>query len=144
MSTSPQLKALGEFFRVRRGDVSPETIPAHVVSTSGRRRVSGLRREEVAQLAAVSADYYTRVEQGRLVPSDQVFMTLCRAFALSPEQRAYAQDLLNRARGYVTTGPGRTAAHDRLHLLWTSSRSFLPSCSARGWTSWPGTMRPRH
>ncbi|MDA3626291.1 helix-turn-helix transcriptional regulator [Saccharopolyspora sp. WRP15-2] len=117
MPSSPQLKALGDFFRVRRGEVSPDAIPANVVSTSTRRRVAGLRREEVAQLAAVSTDYYTRVEQGRLAPSDQVFETLCRTFALSSEQRAYAEDLLNHARGYLMSAPGREAAHDRLQLL---------------------------
>ncbi|GHC80974.1 transcriptional regulator [Nocardiopsis terrae] len=117
MSSSPQLKALGEFFRARRGEISPDTVPAHVVSAAGRRRVTGLRREEVAQLAAVSVDYYTRVEQGRLAPSDQVFALLCRTFALSSEQRAYAEDLLNHARGYVMTVPGREAAHNRLQLL---------------------------
>lgn len=117
MSPSPQLKALGEFFRARRAEVSPDAVPAHVVSTVGRRRVAGLRREEVAQLAAVSSDYYTRVEQGRLAPSDQVFDALCRVFALSPEQRAYVEDLLNRERGQLRTRPGREAAHDRLQLL---------------------------
>ena len=96
---------------------SPDAIPANLVSASTRRRVTGLRREEVAQLAAVSADYYTRVEQGRLAPSDQVFATLCRTFALSSEQRAYAEDLLNHPRGYVMSAPGREAAHDRLQLL---------------------------
>nr|WP_257233661.1 helix-turn-helix domain-containing protein [Rhodococcus qingshengii] len=49
--------------------------------------------------AAVSTDYYTRIEQGRLAPSDQVFALLCRAFSLTAEQSAYAEDLLNRARG---------------------------------------------
>ncbi|OYO01098.1 helix-turn-helix protein [Propionibacteriaceae bacterium ES.041] len=117
MTSSPQLKVLGDFFRVRRSEVSPDAIPRRVVSNTARRRVRGLRREEVAQLAAVSVDYYTRVEQGRLVPSDQVFASLCRTFGLSPEQRAYAEDLLNRARGYVLSVPGREAAHDRLQLL---------------------------
>lgn len=117
MPSSPQLKALGDFLRARRGEVAPEAISSIAVNTSARRRVPGLRREEVAQLAAVSTDYYTRVEQGRLAPSDQVFATLCRTFALSPEQRAYAEDLLNHARGYVMPAPGREAAHDRLQLL---------------------------
>lgn len=117
MATSPQLKALGDFLRSRRSEVAPDLIPAHVVSNAGTRRVKGLRREEVAQLAAVSTDYYTRVEQGRLAPSDQVFTLLCRAFALTPEQTAYAEDLLNRARGYTLAAPGREAANGRLQLL---------------------------
>lgn len=117
MSDSPQLKALGDFLRARRAEVTPDRIPRHVVSPSTRRRVTGLRREEVAQLAAVSTDYYTRVEQGRLAPSDQVFTTLCRTLALSPEQQAYAEDLLNRARGLIATGSDTEAVHDRLKLL---------------------------
>ncbi|MFP5023099.1 helix-turn-helix domain-containing protein [Pseudonocardia phyllosphaerae] len=117
MPSSPQLKALGDLFRVRRGEIAVESIPANVVSASVRRRVAGLRREEVAQLAAVSADYYTRLEQGRLAPSDEVFETLCRALTLTSEQRAYAEDLLNHARGYVLPTPGREPAHDRLQLL---------------------------
>lgn len=116
MPTPPQLKALGDFLRARRGEISPDDIPASVVSASTRRRVAGLRRDEVAQLAAVSVDYYTRVEQGRLAPSDQVFEILCRTYSLSCEQRAYAEDLLNRARGY-TMPTAREAADDRLQLL---------------------------
>lgn len=117
MPGSPQLTALGEFFRARRAEISPDTVPAHIVGTATRRRVSGLRREEVAQLVAVSVDYYTRVEQGRLAPSDVVFNALCRVLDLSSEQAAYAEDLLNHARGQILTVPGRQAAHDRLQLL---------------------------
>ncbi len=111
------MRALGELFRARRSEVSPAAVPAHVVSAVSRRRVPGLRREEVAQVVAVSTDYYTRVEQGRLIPSDQVFTALCRTLALTSEQTAYAEDLLNHARGYVVTTPGREATNDRLQLL---------------------------
>lgn len=116
-SDSPQLTALGEFLRARRGEVLPESIPAHLVSAGRRRRVKGLRREEVAALASVSTDYYTRVEQGRLAPSDQVLESICRAFRLQSSQRAYAEDLLRRARGYTLTTAGREPADDRLQLL---------------------------
>lgn len=67
--------------------------------------------------AAVSTDYYTRIEQGRLAPSDQVFALLCRAFSLTAEQSAYAEDLLNRARGYTLAASGREAGNGRLQLL---------------------------
>lgn len=116
-TSSPQLKALGSFLRTRRNEVSPESVPSHVISGIGRRRVSGLRREEVAQLAAVSADYYTRVEQGRLAPSDQVLAVLCKVFSMSSEQTAYAEDLLNGARGYTRPRVGRAATNGRLQLL---------------------------
>ncbi|GAA1404234.1 hypothetical protein AUR04nite_34560 [Glutamicibacter uratoxydans] len=71
----------------------------------------------MAQLASVSTDYYTRVEQGRLAPSEQVLDAISRALSLTSEQRAYVEDLLNRARGFSTAVPGREAAHDRLQLL---------------------------
>ncbi|WP_141367500.1 helix-turn-helix domain-containing protein [Glutamicibacter uratoxydans] len=117
MDDSAQLRTLGDFLRARRAEASPESLPGHVVSTATRRRVPGLRREEVAQLASVSTDYYTRVEQGRLAPSEQVLDAISRALSLTSEQRAYVEDLLNRARGFSTAVPGREAAHDRLQLL---------------------------
>lgn len=116
-SPPAQLKTLGDFLRARRAEVSPESIPRHVVTGGSRRRVRGLRREEVAQLVSVSADYYTRVEQGRLAPSPPVLAALCRVFDLTAEQTAYAEDLLNRARGLQTPDPGREAADGRLQLL---------------------------
>ena len=56
--------------------MSPEKVG---LSANGHRRVSGLRREEVAQLAEVSPDYYVRIEQGRQLPSEQVTRALARA-----------------------------------------------------------------
>src|ERR1700753_2745479 len=58
--TSPN--TLGEFLRARREQVDPRQVGLHV---AGVRRTPGLRREEVATLAGVSADYYLRLEQGR-------------------------------------------------------------------------------
>ena len=71
---------LGEFLRSRRTVVPPE---AATLLSSGTRRVNGLRREEVARLAGVSRDYYTRLEQGReRHPSDQVLAAMARALRL--------------------------------------------------------------
>lgn len=114
---SPQLKALGDFFRARRSEADPESLPSGAMSGTSRRRVSGLRREEVAQAVGISNDYYTRVEQGRLAPSPQVLDALCRLMRLSPEQTAYAEDLLNRSRGIDATAARQGAADDRLQLL---------------------------
>jgi len=77
-----------------------------------------LRREEVAQLASVSTDYYTRVEQGRLAPSEQVLDALCHVLSLTAEHRSYAHDLLIRARNGSALGEPkeREAAHNRLQL----------------------------
>ena len=62
--------ALGEYLRVRREQVRPEDAGVRVTSA---RRVPGLRRDEVAMLAGISTEYYTRLEQGRdRRPSRQV------------------------------------------------------------------------
>ena len=65
---------------------------------SGRRKVAGLRREEVAVLAGVNADYYTRLEQGREThPSPQVLDALCRALDLGPDAREHLYRLAGAA-----------------------------------------------
>ncbi|ALG08313.1 helix-turn-helix transcriptional regulator [Kibdelosporangium phytohabitans] len=78
---------LGAFLRARRAQRSPEDAG---VLYAGRRKVTGLRREEVAVLAGVNADYYTRLEQGREThPSPQVLDALCRALDLGPDAREH-------------------------------------------------------
>ena len=57
------------------------------------RRVTGLRREEVADRVAISHDYYTRIEQGRLAPSKPVLDVIARALHLTPDQRDYVEGL---------------------------------------------------
>src|SRR6185436_17333748 len=72
--------ALGLYLRARRELVRPEEAG---VPRSGRRRVPGLRREELAMLAGISVDYYLRLEQGRdKHPSPQVVDALARALRL--------------------------------------------------------------
>ncbi|ERK71706.1 hypothetical protein N136_01933, partial [Leifsonia aquatica ATCC 14665] len=83
---------LGEFLRARRELVSPETvgIPVH-----GTRRVAGLRREEVAMLAGISAEYYLRLEQGRdRNPSGQVLRSVARVLQLDEEATAHLLGLV--------------------------------------------------
>ena len=71
---------IGEYLRARREQVRPEDVG---IAWSGVRRVPGLRREEVAALAGISAEYYLRLEQGRdRQPSDQVLRALSRALLL--------------------------------------------------------------
>src|SRR5580692_6249312 len=73
---------LGEYLRARRELVDPATVGLRV---AGVRRTPGLRREEVATLAGVSADYYLRLEQGRdRNPSPSVLESLARVFGLDP------------------------------------------------------------
>ncbi|WP_280401146.1 helix-turn-helix transcriptional regulator [Nocardia carnea] len=86
---------LGAFLRARRELVRPEEfgLPA-----GGRRRVAGLRREEIAMLAGVSADYYVRLEQGRdKHPSEQVVTALARVFSLDDEGTAHLRELARPA-----------------------------------------------
>lgn len=80
-------RALGGFLRARRGRVAPE----HVGIAGGRRRrVRGLRREELAQLAGISVDYYVRLEQGRATqPSPEVLDALARALRLDAAERRH-------------------------------------------------------
>lgn len=86
---------IGRFLRARRELVRPEDvgIPDH-----GRRRVPGLRREELAMLAGVSADYYVRLEQGRdQHPSEQVLDALARALRLDEDAAAHLHELAHPA-----------------------------------------------
>jgi transcriptional regulator with XRE-family HTH domain len=78
---------LGEFLRSRRARLSPELAG---FDGGSRRRVPGLRREELAQLAHVSADYLVRLEQGRVGrPSPDVVEALARALRLDATERAH-------------------------------------------------------
>ncbi|MER6910386.1 helix-turn-helix transcriptional regulator [Streptomyces sp. NPDC000594] len=96
---------LGDFLRARRGALAPGDVglPAH-----GRRRVPGLRREEVALLSGVSSDYYIRLEQGReSSPSPQVLDAIARTLRLDAE----ACDHLHR----LCLAPVRRPRHGRAH-----------------------------
>ena len=86
--TSPSQRAqLAEFLRNCRARLSPSAVG---LPTVGRRRTPGLRREDVAALAGLSATWYTWLEQGRDVrASDRVLENLSRSLRLSPEERDY-------------------------------------------------------
>jgi len=83
--------ALGEFLRARRELVGPADVG---LPRAGLRRVPGLRREEVAMLAGISAEYYLRLEQGRdRHPSAQVLEALARVLQLDAEATSYLVQL---------------------------------------------------
>lgn len=94
--TPTELRELGQFFQHRRAELQPREVGLDVPAGE-RRRVPGLRREEVAQLVSISTDYYTRIEQGRLAPSEPVQAALERALRLDDEQRDYVRTLLTRS-----------------------------------------------
>ncbi|MEU2716212.1 helix-turn-helix transcriptional regulator [Streptomyces sp. NPDC007205] len=87
---------VGDFLRSRRARIQPEEVglPSH-----GRRRVPGLRREEVAQLAGVSVDYYIRLEQGRGTSvSDAVLDAIARVLRLDETEQAYLRTVARPRR----------------------------------------------
>lgn len=93
MEDMGQSAEFGKFLKVMRSRMTPEK--AGIPSSTGARRVPGLRREEIARLADVSTDYYTRLEQGRNIhPSRAVLDSVARALNLDPGEHAHMIDLL--------------------------------------------------
>lgn len=98
-----QRSEIRDFLTTRRARITPEKagLPAY----GSNRRVAGLRREEVAMLAGVSVDYYTRLERGSLAGvSDGVLDALARALQLDEAERLHLFDL---ARTANAAGAGR-------------------------------------
>jgi transcriptional regulator with XRE-family HTH domain len=99
--THPYARELGDFLRARRGRLRPHDVG---LEPGGRRKVSGLRREELALLAGLSTDYYQRMEQGREVrPSDDVLDALAAALGLDDGERRHLFTLARAARRPVPT-----------------------------------------
>jgi transcriptional regulator with XRE-family HTH domain len=89
----PKTNALGNYLRARREQVRPEDVG---LVPGARRRVAGLRREELAMLAGISAEYYLRLEVGRDTnPSAQVVEALARALQLDMKATRYLHQLAN-------------------------------------------------
>ena len=96
---------LGDYLRARRELVQPDVVglPVH-----GVRRVAGLRREEVAMLAGISADYYLRLEQGRdRNPSGQVLEALARVLGLDQTGTDYLLELATARPAHQRRQPRR-------------------------------------
>ncbi|WP_066944606.1 helix-turn-helix transcriptional regulator [Streptomyces lushanensis] len=104
---------LGDFLRARRAALDPRG--AGVPDDGRPRRVPGLRREELAQLAHVSVDYIVRLEQGRARRvSRPVLDALADALRLAPDERAY---LVAVADATPAPGPGRQQVDGRLQQM---------------------------
>ncbi|MFH8788157.1 helix-turn-helix transcriptional regulator [Streptomyces roseoverticillatus] len=96
---------LAGFLRTRRSRVDPATAG---IPTDSRRRVQGLRREEVAHLSGVSVDYYVRLEQGRATqPSEQVLDALARVLGLDETERGHLCRLARQRRRRAKAPGGR-------------------------------------
>jgi transcriptional regulator with XRE-family HTH domain len=110
-----------EFLTTRRARISPDQagLPAY----QRRRRVSGLRRDEVAQLAGISIEYYTRLERGNIRGiSDSVFEGLARALQLDEVERAHLVDLIRTANAArpARRRPGRHEIRPSIQWLLDS------------------------
>jgi transcriptional regulator with XRE-family HTH domain len=116
---------LGSFLRARRGRIAPRD---HGLSGRGTRKVSGLRREEVAVLASISVDYYTRLEQGReRHPSRQVVDALAEALALDEDARGHLLRLAGLPPGSPAGRPLPTVHPDLLRLMeaWPATPALV-------------------
>jgi transcriptional regulator with XRE-family HTH domain len=113
-----------EFLATRRAKITPEQAGLPVYGTN--RRVKGLRREEVAMLAGISVEYYTRLERGNTQGvSDDVLEGIVRALQLDDAERAHLFDLVRATT--TTTAPRRRPTQERVRQ---SVQQILDSIAA--------------
>jgi transcriptional regulator with XRE-family HTH domain len=116
---------IGEFLRARREQIAPADVG---IPLSSRRRVPGLRREEIAVLAGISSEYYLRLEQGREQhPSDAVISGLARALQLDADAASYLSELARPVvRRPTPPEKERVAVGIRqLLYLWTATPAYV-------------------
>ena len=132
---------LGRFLRARRARVTPEEVG--LTAGAGLRRTPGLRREELATLAGISIDYYTRLERGKEThPSPSVVDALARALLLEERRaRAPAQPRRPRRPHGLPEPPPRPAATVRpgVNCCWRACAPIPRTSSAAPWTCSPPT-----
>jgi transcriptional regulator with XRE-family HTH domain len=109
---------LRDFLRSRRARITPEE--AGLAPSAGARRVPGLRREEVAQLAGVSVDYYVRLERGRgLHVSEAVLDAVARALRLNEDERGHLFAVARPTRGRSRPLPAQRVRQGLYRILDT-------------------------
>jgi transcriptional regulator with XRE-family HTH domain len=112
---SPTASALGDFLHARREQIRPEDVG---LGSGPRRRVPGLRREELAMLAGISVDYYLRLEQGRdQHPSSQVLNALARALRLDIKATEHLHRLAGLQAAHSPRPVAEAAATDLDQLI---------------------------
>jgi transcriptional regulator with XRE-family HTH domain len=130
------LKTLGDFLRSRRSafDARRVALPKY-----GTRRVPGIRREELAMLAGVSTSYYTRIEQGVLMPSLNVLDAIAEALQLEPDDRLQLQRLAQALRTVPSSrSPAATTLTPSLErmlrtITHTPAAVLAPDMQLLGW-----------
>ncbi|MEU6715774.1 helix-turn-helix transcriptional regulator [Nonomuraea sp. NPDC046802] len=117
MDKQPDNRAnIRDFLASRRARITPEQAG---LPTSGRRRVPGLRREEVAVLAGVSIEWYTRLEKGHISGvSEDVLDAVARALQLNEDERTYLFDLARAAQPASRTPRRRKAVDIPPRVQW--------------------------
>jgi transcriptional regulator with XRE-family HTH domain len=112
---APEAGALGDYLRARREQVRPEEVG---LAAGARRRVPGLRREELATLAGISSAYYLRLEQGRDTrPSAQVVDALAHALRLDGKATEYLHRLASAPGSRRPHLAGETVANGLDELI---------------------------
>ena len=115
MSTDAQRGELGEFLKARRAELTPQAVG--LPETGHARRVPGLRRGEVALLASISVEYYTRIEQGRMQASGPVLLDLARVLRLDEDQRDYLLGLAGKSDARPRRRPSAQKVRPQLQRL---------------------------
>ncbi|MFC7884759.1 helix-turn-helix transcriptional regulator [Streptomyces sp. NPDC057376] len=120
------MESLGTFLKSRRDRVTPAEIGLRTYGTS--RRVPGLRREELAQLAGVSAGYYTRLEQGQAdTASEQVLDALARVLRLDQVETVHLHNLARQSAKPGLSQPPPEEPHPRVLTLLKSLGETVPA-----------------
>ena len=117
---------LADYLKIRRERLQPEDVG--LVAGPTRRRVPGLRREEVAVLAGISTDYYLRLEQGRdLRPSPQVLDALARALQLDDAATTYLHRLASPPNAPAAIDAGDVVSDSTVALInsWSSTAAVV-------------------
>ncbi|QBI55448.1 helix-turn-helix domain-containing protein [Streptomonospora litoralis] len=121
-----ELETLGVFLKSRRDRVTPADVGLRTYGTA--RRVPGLRREELAHLAGVSAGYYTRLEQDQAqTASQQVLDALARVLQLDPAERLHLHNLADGPTVPGLSRPETEQPHQRVLALLESLGEFTPA-----------------
>ncbi|MEV6359273.1 helix-turn-helix transcriptional regulator [Nocardia asteroides] len=121
-----ELESLGAFLKTRRDRTTPDRIGLRTYGAT--RRVPGLRREELAQLAGVSAGYYTRLEQDQAgTASPQVIAAIARVLQLDAAETAHLHNLAGLPAAPRLTRPESERPHPRVLTLLDALGETMPA-----------------